>query len=466
MGCILNRFDQLSDLARDKEVSERFKLTAIIVHDPEDRSLKKHISSHFLTFAKLTGDNFLFITFVQPPKEHAEAIKRGEYKYARLLVSDSKQQSNTDAVINPLVRSYYNLPKEGSYLVIAKKLSDKEVFKVPITTATLFYQLDILTSYCDSPYNFDELIKKLNGEAVNIEEQIGKSLLKIVSLISPSSSLDNIRLHSYSQREMAKKTIAEEKQKLDAILRQSSDDEDLSDKVLKLYKIIEYAYMNVFNEGRRSICVRKCENYNLLDGDSKRFWDTYSRLFFFIEDSSRDNLDYSAFILYLGKIVENELNLSVCQMLRQAMGIAMPDFYNRYCYRTDKVYIPTERQDVPLNKYIYKHEEDRKQLESVALGNLLHAYKTAIGMESSYIRYWRVQYPENLVEIPVELLPIWDKIAILRNDAAHSRSVSAELYNNIYEYFNRFQGLYMTSLYPIKEKLRLRRRIFNQQSRR
>ena len=82
------------------------------------------------------------------------------------------------------------------------------------------------------------------------------------------------------------------------------------------------------------------------------------------------------------------------------------------------------------------------------------------------IKWDQVQYPENLVEIPVELLPIWDKIAILRNDAAHSRSVSAELYNNIYEYFNRFQGLYMTSLYPIKEKLRLRRRIFNQQSRR
>ena len=79
MGCILNRFDQLMELAGDKVVSERFKLTAIIVHDPEDKNLKKHISSHFLSFAKLTGENFLFITFVQPPKEHAEAIKRGEF---------------------------------------------------------------------------------------------------------------------------------------------------------------------------------------------------------------------------------------------------------------------------------------------------------------------------------------------------------------------------------------------------
>lgn len=102
---------------------------------------------------------------------------------------------------------------------------------------------------------------------------------------------------------MAKKTIAEEKLKLDAILRQSSGDEDLLDKALELYKIIEYADMNVFNEGRRSIYVRKYENYDMLDGDSKRFWDTNSRLFFFIEDNSRDYLDYFAFILYLGKIV-------------------------------------------------------------------------------------------------------------------------------------------------------------------
>ncbi len=71
-----------------------------------------------------------------------------------------------------------------------------------------------------------------------------------------------------------------------------------------------------------------------------------------IENTSRDELDYSAFILYLGKIVETELNLSVCQMLRQSMGIDMPDFYNRYCYKTDKTIIPTENKDIPLNKYI------------------------------------------------------------------------------------------------------------------
>jgi len=460
MGCILNQFDQLRKLAGDKVVSERFKLTAVIVHDPEDNNLKKHISSHFLTFAKLTGENFLFITFVQPPKEYAETIQRGEFKCARLLVSDSKQKSNTDAVINPLVRSYYGLPEDGSFLVVAKKLSDTEVFKVPITTASLFYQLDILTSYCDSPYNFDELIKRLNGEAFNIEEQIGKSLLKIVSLISPSSSSRMIGLHQDSQREMAKATIAEEKQKLDAILKQSSEDEDLSNKVLELYEIIDYAIRNVFDEGRQPHSnERKCENYNLLDGDSKRFWDTYSRLFSFIGERSRENLDYSAFILYLGKIVENELNLSVCQMLRQAMGIAMPDFYNRYCYRTDKVYIPTERQDVPLNKYIYKHEEDRKQLESVALGNLLHAYKTAVGIEQSYLPNWQVPNPESLEKVPEELLPIWDGIARLRNDAAHSRSVNAELFNIIFEYFNRFLGLYIIELNQIKEKLRPQRRI-------
>ena len=107
MGYILNRFDKLMELKNKSASDEKFKLTAIIVHDPNDKTLTEYIRSHFLRFARLTGEKFLFITFVQPPKEYADAIKRGEYAFAKLLVSDSKQLSNTDVIINPYVRDYY-----------------------------------------------------------------------------------------------------------------------------------------------------------------------------------------------------------------------------------------------------------------------------------------------------------------------------------------------------------------------
>ena len=455
MGYILNRFDRLMELRTDHAINEQFKLIAIIVHDPNNKELKDFIQSHFLSFAKFTGKNFLFITFVQPPEEYADAIRRGEYEYAKLLVSDSKQLSGTDIIIDPLIRKYYNISDNGSYMVIAKKLSDNEVYKVSITKQSLSNQLLYLTEYCDCPTNFDELITQLKGESINIKEMLGDSLLKIVSLISPSSSPEKYGLHSYSQCEMAKQTINDEKQKLLDALKQSSDNEDLTEEVLNIYKIIEYAYMNVFNQGRDfSRGALTCNNYKLLDGKSKKFWNTFSRLSVFLNcESQPDELDYSAFILYLGKIVETELNLSICQMLRQSMGIPMPRYFNRYCHEKDRVYIPTKMLDVPLNKPIFQ-TAGPKALEGVALGNLLHAYKTAIGKEPSSNSNWHVQNPGSLEKMPSDFLSLWEDLFKVRNNAAHSRSVDRDMFRKTETLFGVFQESFIIRLYMIKKKLR------------
>lgn len=451
MGYILNRFDSLMELRNNQAINEQFKLTAIIVHDPKDHELVDCIKSHFLYFARSTGENFLFITFVQPSIENADALINGEYKYAKLLVSDSRQEECPYTIINPLIREHYSLPADGSYMVIANKLSDNIVYRVSITKQSLPNQLMYLTEYCDCPTNFEELITKLEGESINIRELLGDSLLKIVSLISPK-----LGLHSYYQRKMAKQTINEEKQKLLDALRQSSDNEDLTEDVLKIYNIIEYVYTNVFNQGSNpSRRVRKCYNFGLLDGKSKTFWKTFSRLVDFIEHESQpDELDYSAFILYLVKIVETELNLSICQMLRQSMGIAMPRYYNRYCYETDRACIPTANQDVPLNRYIFQPSDRRKVLEGVALGNLLHAYKTAIGEETSRNSNWHVPNPENLEIMPFEFLSLWEDLIKVRNDAAHSRSVDRDLYGKTEYLYRVFQEAFISILYMIKKNLR------------
>ena len=446
MGYILNTFDKLKELINDKTVNERFKLTAIIVHDPKDRNFKKHISDHFIDFARITGERFLFITFIQPSKEYADALRLGEYKYAKSLVSDSKQQRDTDTVINPFVRSHFNIPDNGSYLVVAKKLSDKEVFIVPTTTGSIPYQLFDLTSYCNDHLNFDELINRLKGESINIKEMIGESLLKIVSLFSPSED----GLNASSQCEIAKNTIDEEKQKLKNALEQSLDGDDLTNKVIEIYDIIDCAYRNVLNEGQHASDYEICDNYKLLDFQSQKFWDTYSRLSKFIKSESREELDYSAFILYLGKIIETELNLSVCQMLRQSMGIEMPTFYNKYCERADRVIIPTQRQGVNLNEGFYDRRKHRKCLKGVTLGDLLYAYKTAVGKEESSYANWRCLNRERLRELSDEFLESWEEIVKERNKAAHTRLVNDGSYKKTEKNFKKFQEEFTSTLYDIK----------------
>lgn len=457
MGYILNRFDRLMELKNDQAINEQFKLTAIIVHDPKDHKLVDYIKSHFFYFSRATGENFLLITFIEPSKEIDKALKRGKYKYAQLLVSDSPQEEGAATTINPLIRDYYSLPADGSYMVIANKLLDKLAYRVSITMQSLQNQLMYLTEYCDCPTYFDELIRQLEGESINIKEMLGDSLLKIVSLISPSSPPDEYEDHSRPQREMAKKTINEEKQKLLRALRQSSDNEDLTEYVLKIYEIIEYTYRNVFYQGRYfPRRVSGCYNYELLDDKSKTFWRSFSRLVYFIDHdgSLPDELDYSAFILYLAKIVETELNLSICQMLRQSMGIAMPRYYNKYCRETDQAWIPTEKKDVPLNRYFYQPSGRGKVLEGVALGDLLHAYMTAIGEEPSHNRHWHVPYPMNLIEIPFEFLSLWEDLKDVRNDAAHSISVDRDMFEKTEDFFGDFQRSFISILYRIKNNLR------------
>lgn len=448
MGYILNRFDRLMELKRDQSINEQFKLTAIIVHDPNDHKLIDYIKSHFVYFARSTGEKLLFITFVQPSGEDAEALNRGENEYARLLVSDN----NNDAKINSLVRKYYSLPDDGSYMVIAKNLSDNEVFRVTTTRQSLHNQLMFLTEYCDCPTHFDELIARLECESINIKEMLVDSLLNIFSLTSPTSSSE----FPDDQREIAKQTINEEKQKLLTAMKLSSNDEDLTEKVLTVYNIIESAYDNVLNEGRHNLKVQKHIYYNLLDGRSKLFWNTYSRLSqFLIYESQPDELDYSAFILYLAKIIETELNLSICQMLRESMGITMPRYYNKYCNETDRVFIPTNKKYVPLNRY-FQSKGGIKKLKSVALGDLLYAYKTAMGIETPSDFNWHVLNPGCLVKMPIDFLSLWDNFTNVRNNAAHSRFVNERMYKKTESFYRVFQESYLLSLYQIKESLRYR----------
>ena len=136
------------------------------------------------------------------------------------------------------------------------------------------------------------------------------------------------------------------------------------------------------------------------------------------------------------------------------MGIAMPRYYNRYCYETDRACIPTANQDVPLNRYIFQPSDRGKILEGVALGNLLHAYKTAIGEETSHDINWYVPYPENLEIMPFDFLSIWEELIKVRNDAAHSRSVDRALYGKTEDFFGVFQESFISILYMIKENLR------------
>lgn len=451
MGCILNRFDKLMELKEKPDSTKRFKLTAVIVNDPKDKDLYAHIQKYFLKFAQYTGKNFLFITFIQPSKEYADALKKGEFENAKYLLSEDSVAGGVDRKIDPLLREYYDLPNEGSYMVIVKNLTDNILYKVPITKDSLPYQFMLLNSYCDAPKDFNKLLADLNAEAYSVKDELLNSLLKIVSLVSPAGAPSDYRLGYYVQIDTALKTIKEEKQKLRAILKCSN--EDLTERILDIYDIIDNTYTTVLNEGKKVEPTVKCNHFKELESHSRKYWNTYYRLSTIDAGEKMSDLDYSAFVLYFGKIVENELNLSVCQMIRNAMGIDMPLFYNRFCkYKSSRLCIPTEKMNILINKF--RKDGEKKVLESVPMGNLRHAYLTTIGKEQSMDYNWGVNYPENLIRLPDSFLVFWEKFAETRNNAAHTGETDLKTYSSAKESFNTFLNEYMEVLYKLKSKLR------------
>lgn len=72
MGLPLSRFQMLSRLcARDEYVREKFahfKLTCIVLHDPDDGAFTRQMKNRFPALHQQTGESMLFVTFVNPPK--------------------------------------------------------------------------------------------------------------------------------------------------------------------------------------------------------------------------------------------------------------------------------------------------------------------------------------------------------------------------------------------------------------
>lgn len=450
MGYILNRFDKLKELKEHPESTMQYRLTAVIVHDPMDKDLCDLIRKNFLQFAKATGENFLFITFIQPPREYADAIKKGKFKEAKFLVSDAPQGGDVEKLVDPFLRDLYGLPNGGSYMIMARSLTDTVLYKIRITKESLPSQLSKLGAFCDAPKDFSGLLTELKAEKYKAKDLLLDSVLKVVSLVSPAGSPDDFRLGYYTQITTALQTIKEEKQKLLELMKHG--DTDQTEKILNLYGLIENAYRNVLNEGKRSVATVKCPHYSELDFKSKRFWDTYYRLSKAIPDKDVSELDYSAFVLYLGKIVENELNLSVCQMIRNAMGINMPTFYNRYCVEKGRVDIPTEKMNVPINKH--KRNGKRKELEGVPMGNLLHAYLTTIGKEHPSYYPWKVKYPDKIKnQLSDNFLDFWRDFADVRNSAAHTGDTTKDAFSSARDSFNSFLTKYIEDLYLLKSEL-------------
>ena len=180
----------------------------------------------------------------------------------------------------------------------------------------------------------------------------------------------------------------------------------------------------------------------------------YGKMFNVLEEVMQDEkklkelspLDFSALGMYIGKFVEQEINSSVVQLMRQVRGIKMPRYYCKRRPGRDKVGVITEKKTVWLNEQ--KNCANYLSLKTIPLGDALSALQLLKKEDSKYFKDYPWLFEKKFQES-------WRKLKKYRNIMAHTGEiVNAETLKMNYLFFERFLD-YMPQICALKKKLGL-----------
>lgn len=461
MGMIMNRFNMFTQLRKDIKKSEdkgidykRFVLSGIVVHDTNDHDLIDCMSRNFVKWAEMTGEHFLFITFIHPSVEWKKSkyCHDGYWIDKDNLMVDSKFTEEDEERTIPLLRDFMDIPQSGSYLLLTDNLCSNTPHLIPISAQTIEGQLLLITKYCNEEYSgkehfpadFKKLLKDLQAGEFSIMNSLLDVLIDFSSITSQLvRNCEEMRVEQLSQADVVINNL---RAKLYCY-----QGEDFEERLFHLFECLEMVFKKLYEH--------KISHYPSFDNQmvlrSKKYLDVYSKKLLesynylsTITDAHAESLDYSGLTIYLGKIVENELHLSVGQMLRWAMGIDMPQYFNRYCGQRNRVTIQTGNQKVNINEPIsYSRNESRQK--GIPMGTLLKAY------EYMYYRPDEISPAPmlgRLQELNSGLLSfLRDFCSKFRNRAGHLDDNSRQTYEGAKEAFDEFINDYLVQLYRIKQ---------------
>ena len=469
---IMKRFNMLTQLRKDIKSGNVHKLTknepffiGTIVLDNDDDYLRYRISFIVERWAKMIVENFLLITFVAPTDKWRESMfTHNNSLYDKFsLLFDPYYDEEQEKRANPLLRDILGLPQEGSYLVFSTDFYPEYLFYFSLTER--YFEDDIflliIRRYCDlvasqnfqTEENFKILLHYLHASPTSAQGPLLDLLIDYVSITSIQTKNDvnkNQLGHAYTVIEKLKEEI------------KTYQGSDFEDRVFHLFEASEKVVTSLYKNRN---CNIGFESYSLsfsdscerelsskLDDYSKKLFKTYNKFSEMVEGSEED-IDYSGLTIYLGKIVENELHLSIGQMLRWSMDIDMPMYYNKYCRLKGEVHVRAGNQDVDLNK---RTKDDLQ--EGIPMGTLIYVYYTLKNHPESVNPQ---PISERLKNIDRELLNFIKFFSSkYRNKAGHLDLNSKNTYEGAREKFKLFLTQFLDTLYRIRIELQGSQRRF------
>ena len=168
-------------------------------------------------------------------------------------------------------------------------------------------------------------------------------------------------------------------------------------------------------------------------------------------------VDVSGPLLYLGNIIEYELNASIGQAMRMILlGIDMPDYHMILYPYEGNFKVSAGRNDVDLNKKYENPVNQNIKLATCTIGDLCYAFNDMLdNLDDDDPRLEII--PEELREIGLNghyFTYDFVKFGNLRNRAAHAGEVDMDIFDNAFKLYSRIVGDFMPALAELKRKLK------------
>lgn len=423
MGFPLSRFYHLARLCENHtQEFAPFKLVAIVVPGSTDNSVRREIQYHFTRLHEITGEAMAFIAFCEPPRDW----KHQHQHWMEIKESLSAGvDEHGDYLFLRNLQDRLCLPDDTCLLLTNNLLSDKYLV-IPTDSGTIVNQLEELGQYANLPNSIvstgdDTFLSFLDTLGSVYEESTsnGKSLAENIAIMSAVKNLE-----SRFFGEFADKWVGGEIKRLygvyrSAVLEGESADGGTIDAALEAYSnYLIYALWDILGRPdeffdspgwrprrRQERCLGRldefydtpgCSNLGIDIKDIFYPWEEVSKdyifsyntvaySFLFLERPMMRSKgfiheipkDYSPLGCYLGKIVEEEINASLVQYLRNLMGIRMPEFYRVYDRNSETCVVETPAK-VYLNNYRqnYGNSADPVPDKIITVGQVVKVIET------------------------------------------------------------------------------------------
>ena len=498
MGFPLSTFQHLAGLCRNEDDAmyrfSMYKVVAVVVSDPDDRSFKRKMKSSFERLHVTTGPEFAFITFINPSENWKQEHRDWMEDRERLATGDGCD----DPAFFHALKDQLELPDSPCLVLTDDLLSSS--YLVLLTSEDRFVeQLEEIGRFAEAregrfPVHGSEFTSFLQtlGTVWVQETADGRSLAANVADLVAIPALTGkgavrIRMAQEGQKKEAHDYVRQELRILKYELERARANGDEVGAGRVLSRLSDYlaliareagvtpSFATAGRAGTRGgwdgspsgsmseFLIRKsdCSGMEDLSWNCMMNYNHLLPLYLHPEmayEWSRVNLgyleteplmmDYSTLCIGFCKAVEEEVNASVVQRLRGILGVGMPEYYRLFQEGLEdpECGVPTKGKTIKFNQKGAPAGGDRFSDRTIPLGDFVYATRSLVKFREAGPLLGEFGREEFLQEVY--------EFAMKRNEACHNSLFDEGQFIEMHRRFTEILARYLSGMVSLKNRLR------------